>query len=336
MLYILVNEEYKNLFEKIKIEAPNSIFLELVDFTISTKKLHLQLRKADAIIGQVNLTDSQYKAAKRLRIIQTLSAGYDKIDLKRAKRYNVIVTNNNGANAISVAEHSLMLILAIYRKLIFHHQSVISGSWKNLKYQNIELHGKTLGIFGLGHVGKALALRASAIGVKVNYFDIERQVEAEKKLGLKYVLPEELLCNSDIVSYHVPKTNYTHQIINQESLKQMRQDAILINTSRGHIHDEDALYEALSSGKIFGAGLDVFEIEPLQKNSPLKKLKNVLLTPHSAPDKESYLRSIRNALTNIIRVSKGNPPLSLVKDYNEATKKFLKEFPNLKYFIKKD
>ena len=112
----------------------------------------------------------------------------------------------------------------------------------------------------------------------------------------------------------------------------MRQDAILINTSRGHIHNEEAIYEALSSGKIFGAGLDVFEIEPLQKNSPLRELKNVLLTPHSAPAIESYSRSIRNALTNIIRVTKGKPALSFAKDYNETTKKFLKQFPNVKYF----
>ena len=332
MLYIIVNEEYKNLFDKIKIEAPDFILLELADFTIPGKKLDLQLRKADAIIGQVNLTDSQFKIARKLRLIQTLSAGYDKIDLAKAKENNVLIANNNGANAISVAEHSLMLILALYRKLIFHHQSIVNGSWINLKYQNRELYGKTLGIIGMGHVGKALAHRASAIGVNVNYFDIERQVETEKKLGIKYVFPEELLPNSDIVSYHVPKTNYTHQIINQNSLKQMRQDAILINTSRGHIHNEEDVYEALSSGKIFGAGLDVFEIEPLQKNSPLRKLKNVLLTPHSAPDRESYLRSIRNAFANIIRVSKGKPPLSFTKDYNKATKEFLIKFPNVKYF----
>ena len=143
MLYIIVNEEYKNLFDKIRTEAPDSILLELVDFAIPGKKLDLQLRKADAFIGQVNLTDSQFKNARKLRIIQTLSAGYDKIDLAKAKHHKVIIANNNGANAISVAEHSLMLILALYRKLIFHHRTVISGSWENLKYQNRELYGKT-------------------------------------------------------------------------------------------------------------------------------------------------------------------------------------------------
>ena len=332
MLYILVNEEYKNLFEKIKNESPNSIFLELTDLKKPSKKLNHQLRKADAIIGQVNLTESQYRNARKLLIIQTLSAGYDKIDIKKAKKHNVIIANNNGANAISVAEHTLMLILAVYRKLIFHHHSVMDGPWENLKYQNRELHGKTLGIVGMGNVGKTLAQKASAMGVNVNYFDIERKFDVEKKLGIKFIFPEVLLKKSDIVSYHVPKTKYTHQIINKNSLNQMRQDAILINTSRGDIHNEEDIYNALSKGKLFGAGLDVFEKEPLQKNSPLRKLKNILLTPHSAPSQESYLSSIRNAIRNIIQVSNGKPPSSIAKDYNEITKKFLKEFPNVKFF----
>ena len=332
MLYVLVNYEYKNLFDKIRIESPDSILLDLVDFSIPSKKLQFQLKKANAIIGQVNLNDSQYKIAKKLRIIQTLSAGYDKINLTKAKYHKIIIANNNGANAISVAEHSLMLILALYRNLIFHHESVINGSWKNLKYQNKRLDGKTLGIIGLGHIGLALAKIASAMGLNINYFDIERKVEVEKKLGIKYIFPEELLSKSDIVSYHVPKTKYTHKIINKDSLNQMRRDSILINASRGHIHDEEAIYNALSKGKIFGAGLDVFEIEPLQKNSPLKKLKNVLLTPHSAPDEDSYPRAIRNAITNIILVSEGKSPLSCAKDYNETTTKFLTKFPDVKLF----
>ena len=134
-------------------------------------------------------------------------------------RYNVMIATNNGANAISVAEHVLMLIFALYRQLLFHHQSVTRGPWKNLKHTNRELSGKTLGIYGLGRIGKELAKRASALGVKVQYFDILHQFETEKELGLKYVFPEELLKNSDIISYHVPKTTFTRQIINQTSLK---------------------------------------------------------------------------------------------------------------------
>ena len=111
----------------------------------------------------------------------------------------------------------------------------------------------------------------------------------------------------------------------------MRPDALLINTSRGDVQDETAIYEALSSGQISGAGIDVFEVEPLPENSPLRKLKNVVLTPHSSPDMESYIRTIRNALDNLIRVSKGKEPQSLAVDYEKETRKFLTRFPEVKF-----
>jgi glyoxylate reductase/D-3-phosphoglycerate dehydrogenase len=331
MFNVLVNREYEMLFENLKTEAPDSFVLTLVDFNHPDENLKALLSHADAIIGQVNLSDSQFKSAGKLKIIQTLSAGYDKIDLEKAGQYKVRIANNNGANAVSVAEHVLMLIFALYRRLLFHHHSVTNGPWKNLKHTNRELSGKTLGIYGLGHVGKALAQRASALGVKVQYFDILRQFEAEKKWRLKYVFPEDLLKSSDIISYHVPKTKFTRKIINHNSLKQMRPDALLINTSRGDVQDETAIYEALSSGQISGAGIDVFEVEPLPENSPLRKLKNVVLTPHSSPDMESYIRTIRNALDNLIRVSKFEEPQSLAVDYEKETRKFLTRFPEVKF-----
>jgi len=331
MFNVLVNREYEMLFENLKTEAPDSFVLTLVDFNHPDENLQALLSHADAIIGQVNLSDSQFKSAGKLKIIQTLSAGYDKIDLEKAGQYKVRIANNNGENAVSVAEHVLMLIFALYRRLLFHHHSVTNGPWKNLKHTNRELSGKTLGIYGLGHVGKALAQRASALGVKVQYFDILRQFEAEKKWRLKYVFPEDLLKSSDIISYHVPKTKFTRKIINHNSLKQMRPDALLINTSRGDVQDETAIYEALSSGQISGAGIDVFEVEPLPENSPLRKLKNVVLTPHSSPDMESYIRTIRNALDNLIRVSKFEEPQSLAVDYEKETRKFLTRFPEVKF-----
>ncbi|MBC8257562.1 MAG: D-glycerate dehydrogenase [SAR324 cluster bacterium] len=330
MFNILVNTEYEQLFENLLAEAPESFSLTLADFTQPDQKLNQLLKKTDAIIGQVNLSDSQYEAAANLKIIQTLSAGFDRIDLKKARQYQVPVANNNGANASSVAEHVLMMIFALYRQLLFHHQSVACGPWKNLKHTNRELTGKALGIYGLGHVGKALAQRAAALGCKVQYFDILRQPQAEKKWNLKYLMPDELLYSSDIISYHVPKTSYTHHLINQDSLHKMRPDSLLINTSRGDVQDENVLVAALSSGKISGAGLDVFEIEPLPENSALRNLKNVVLTPHSSPDRECYIRTVKNALDNLIRVSKGAPPQALAVDHEEISRKFFKRFPELK------
>jgi len=334
MFNILVNTEYEWLFETLKAETPEYFSLKLTDFSCPDENQYEQLALTDAILGQkINLSDAQYEAAVKLQIIQTLSAGFDHIDLAKAKKHNVYVANNNGANAESVAEHVLMLILALYRQLLFHHNSVKQGTWTCLKYQNRGLSGKTLGIFGLGNTGKALARRASALGVKIKYFDIVRQVALEKELSLEFVFPEELLKHSDILSYHVPKTNYTHHLINRNSLSKMKEGALLINASRGDVHDENAIYEALISGKISGAGLDVFEKEPLPKKSPLCNLDNVVLTPHSAPDRDSYTRTISNAFDNLTRVSKGEKPLALAVDYEKTTRQFLKRFPKVKFSI---
>lgn len=306
----------------------------MADFSFPDKNQYENLSETDAIIGQkINLSDAQYEAADNLQIIQTLSAGFDYIDLEKAKMHNVYVANNNGANAESVAEHVLMLILALYRQLLFHHNSVTQGKWTCLKYKNRGLSGKKLGIFGLGNTGKALAKRASAFGVKIKYFDIVRQADLEKELGMEFVFPEELLKHSDILSYHVPKTSYTYHLINRNSLNKMKDSALLINASRGDVHDENAIYEALISGKISGACLDVFEKEPISKKSPLCKLDNVILTPHSAPDKECYTRTISNAFDNLTKISKGEPPQALAVDHEEATRQFLKRFPKFKFSV---
>jgi len=334
MFNILVSNEYEWLFETLKTEASKNFSMNLVDLSCPDEIQYEQLARTDAIIGQkINLSDAQYDAAGKLQIIQTLSAGFEHIDLAKAKKRNVYVANNNGANAESVAEHVLMLILALYRQMLFHHNSITKGTWTCLKYQNRGLSGKTLGIFGLGNTGKALARRATAFGVKIKYFDIVRQTVAEKELGLEFVFPEELLKHSDILSYHVPKTSYTYHLINRNSLSDMKDGALLINTSRGDVHDENAIYEALISGKISGAGLDVFEKEPLPKKSPLCKLDNVVLTPHSAPDRECYIRTISNALDNLTRVSKGEKPQALVVDHEKTTRQFLKLFPEVTFFV---
>ena len=330
MFNVLVNSEYEKIFDDLKADSPDSFELTMVDFSSPDEKLNSLLCTTDAIIGQVNLSDAQYVSADRLRLIQTLSAGFDRIELAKAKRYNVMIATNNGANANSVAEHVLMMIFALFRQLLFHHHSVTNGPWKNLKHTNTELSGKTLGIYGLGRIGKELAKKASALGVKILYFDILRQYDAEKEWGLKYVFPEELLKNSDILSYHVPKTTFTRQIINQASLKLMRPDALLINTSRGDVQDEGAIYQALISGQISAAGLDVFAVEPLPENSPLRDLKNVVLTPHSSPDKECYVRSVSHTLENLLKVSKGEAPQSLAVDHEKETRKFLERFPDVK------
>lgn len=267
------------------------------------------LADVDAIISRMNLLDEDYLAANRLKLFQVPTSGYDHIDLQCASRHGVLVANNGGANAISVSEHVFMLILCIYRRLIFHHHAVTRGPWVNRKYENIELYGKRIGIVGLGNVGKQVAIRASCFGMDVVYYDIIRpDPEFERKYSLDFKSFQELLCISDIVTFHVPLTELTEKMINSHSLGLMKKGAVLINTSRGKVQDEEALYEALTSGKLKGAGIDVFRTEPLPLDSKLLLLDNVVLTPHNGPSKETQDRVLEVMVSNIRRVEQGLRP----------------------------
>ena len=220
----------------------------------------------------VALRDAFYRAAPRVKLVQLLSAGYDAVDLEAARRARVPVANNGGANAISVAEHALMLMLAVSRKVVWQHGNVSGGRWRGNGPvpRMYELHGKTLGIVGLGTIGKKVARLAQAFGMRVQYYDIVRLSEdAEDALGVRFRLLRELLKSSDVVSLHVPLNASTRGMIGAGELALMKHLGVLVNTSRGPVVDEPALTRALSAGKLFGAGLDVFEQEPLAADNPL-------------------------------------------------------------------
>ena len=198
------------------------------------------------------------------------------------------VANNGGANAISVAEHALMLMLAVSRKVIWQHANVSGGRWRGNgpAPRMYELYNKTLGIVGLGTIGKKVARLAQAFGMRVQYYDIVRLSEdAEDALGVRFRLLRELLRSSDVVSLHVPLNASTRAMIGAGELALMKPSGVIVNTSRGPVVDEPALTRALSGGKLFGAGLDVFDREPPPADNPLLKLDNVVLTAHFAgPD----------------------------------------------------
>ncbi len=329
MLNILVDRLYHPQLPLLSAEGPDSLRWVPVDFKDGDPAVMRELPHADALIGRVNPSEKQYCLASRLKLIQTLSAGFEEVDLDCARRHGVAVSNNNGANAVSVAEHVILLILALYRQLLFHHHSVAVGPWENRKMQNRELEGACLGLIGLGAVGAMVARKATALGMKVQYFDVVRKPEAEVELNARYLYPAELLSTSDVVSYHVPITNYTRRIINRHSLGLMKPDALLINVARGGLQDEVALHDALVSGKISGAGLDVFEEEPLPVHSPLRTLKNVVLTPHSAPTSESYPRAVRHAVSNLLLLQRGEPLRGLAQDHNELAREFHARHPEV-------
>jgi phosphoglycerate dehydrogenase-like enzyme len=277
------------------------------------------LTDADVAISRQDLSEEQYAIAPRLKLLQLPTAGYDHIDLKRAARHGVFVGINGGANAISVAEHTMMLILCLNRQLLFHHNAVVNGPWVNRKHECLELFGKTLGIVGLGHVGKQVAMRARAFGMEVIFNDIRRDApDFEKQYELTFAPFEQLLAVSDVVSFHVPLTDKTRNMINARTLGLMRPDGLLINTSRGGTQDEDALSTALASGRLRGAGLDVFNTEPLPRDSALLTLGNVVLTPHSGPSLETLGRVVSNMAVNINNVSRGMPPQFVAVDLDHG------------------
>jgi phosphoglycerate dehydrogenase-like enzyme len=266
----------------------------------------------------VPMKEPFYRAAPRLRLVQLLSAGYDNVDLAAARRAKVPVANNGGANAISVAEHAMMLMLTVSRRLIWTHRNVAAGRWHgNAPAPRMyELFDKRLGIIGLGTIGKKVARLARAFGMRVEYYDIARLSEdAEDLLGVRFRLLRELLKSSDVISLHVPLNNSTRHMIGADELATMKDEAILINTSRGPVVDEAALHRALAANELFGAGLDVFDQEPPPPDNPLLKLDNVVLSAHFAgPTWDNHVARFRNAFDNVGRVHRGEAPFWVVPE----------------------
>ena len=254
-----------------------------------------------------------FRAAPKLRLVQLLSAGYDRVDVEAARKAGVPVANNGGANAIAVAEHTMLLILAVLKRLVRFHNDVVAGKWRlgNPGEPGVyELAGKTLGIVGLGNIGKKVARRAAAFDMRVRYYDIVRLTEdQEDALGVGFVLLGELLRTSDVVSLHVPLDESTRNLLGPREFAMMKPTAILVNTCRGPVVDEDALYQALRGGQIAGAGLDVMVEEPPASSHPLFALPNVTFTPHSAgPTWENWAARFRNGFDNIQSVAAGRRP----------------------------
>jgi phosphoglycerate dehydrogenase-like enzyme len=288
---------------------------ELVEVSAGSPELLAAMPEADYLIGlgDRSMNDAFYARAKKLRLVQLLSAGYDRCDIEAARRAGVPICNNGGANSVAVAEHTLMLMLAVCRRLIWQHQNVAAGRWRGNNWQDkhiYELEGKTLGVIGLGTIGKKVARLARAFDMKVIYFDVLRLNEAqEDAVGARFRLFDEVLAQSDIVSLHVPLLPTTRHMISTRELALMQPHAYLINTCRGPVVDEPALAAALADGRIAGAGLDVFDAEPPPTDNPLFTQENVVLTAHMAgPTWENRAKRFRNAFDNVLRVHRGQAP----------------------------
>jgi len=248
------------------------------------------------------LTKDIIDSAEKLKLIVRGGVGLDNIDAEAAKSKNITVLNTPEASTITVAEHTMALLLALTKNIAIADKSVKEGKWEKKKFKGIELYNKTLGLIGVGRIGSTVAkIAKNGFQMKVLGYDPYVKKDILKKNGIEPVNSiDELLEKSDIVSLHLPLTPETKNLINRERINKMKDGAIIVNCARGGIIDETALAEALKSGKLWGAALDVFENEP-PKNSPLLNLENVVLTPHiGAATKEAQKRvGIESAKTII-------------------------------------
>lgn len=268
---------------------------EVVDLTdIPKEELTKHVADIHALIvrSATKVRKDMIDAAKNLKVIGRAGVGLDNIDVEYAKSKGIKVINTPGATSISVAELTIGLILAVMRKIAYGDRETRNGNWPKKKCKGIEMYGKTLGIIGFGRIGKEVAKRAKAFGMRVIYNKVHRLDEAtEKELGVEYRDLDTLISEADVITLHVPLTPETKHMINEERIAKMKDGAIIVNASRGGIVDEVALYNALKSGKLYGAALDVYENEPL-KESKLFELDNVVLTPHiGAQAKEGQTRA---------------------------------------------
>jgi len=270
------------------------------------------LQGIDAAIVSIDpFTRKVFQACPQLKVVSRTGVGYDAIDVPAATEHGVAVCITPGANNRAVADFAFALLLAIARRLLENLTVVPQGGWK--RYQGKDLPGSTLGIVGLGSIGKEVAKRARGFDMRVLAYDVFKDEEFAARHQVTYVPLEQLLRESDFVTLHCFLDETTRHLMNAERLALMKPTAYLINTARGPIVDEEALFQALKEKRIAGAALDVFDQEPLPANSPLRTLDNVYLSPHAAGQTDGAMRAMGTmAADNVIAVLKGEKPLGLV------------------------
>ncbi|OAS89056.1 MULTISPECIES: 2-hydroxyacid dehydrogenase [Metabacillus] len=256
--------------------------------------------------------------ATNLKIVANMAVGYNNIDITSATKHGIMVTNTPGVLTETTADLTFGLLMATARRLVEASDYLKNGDWKTwspMKLTGQDVHGATLGIIGLGRIGEALARRAKGFNMEILYYNRSRKYEQEKELGITYTSFENLLKVSDFICIITPYTPETKHLIDTEQLSLMKKNAILINTARGGIVNEAALYNTLKNKGIFGAGLDVFEEEPVSLDHPLLTLPNVVTLPHiGSASKATRIKMADLAANNLILGLKGKRPQNLIND----------------------
>lgn len=274
------------------------------------------LAEADFLIPGLALPDAGLRAARRLKLIQLMSAGFNHLNLALCRELGVPIANNGGMNSIDVAEHTLAMILGFYRRLFDLDHHVRAHQWvpNDFALNITALNSRTVGVVGIGKIGRRVAQLLHAFGARVLYYDqVVLPAADEQALGATRASLPELLQQSDIVTLHVNLTPQTHHMIGRQELALLKPTALLVNTCRGPVVDEVALIEVLNAKRILGAALDVLEQEPPDPNNPILQMENVLLSPHMAGNSyDTWSRRGQFMFENIQRVWEGQPPLAVV------------------------
>ncbi len=255
-------------------------------------------------------------AAPSLRVVSNCAVGFDNIDVAAATERGIAVTNTPGVLTETTADFAFALMLSAARRVVEADRYTRAGRWRSWEPMLLlgqDLHGATLGLVGLGRIGAAVARRARGFGMTILYHDLVRREELESELCLRYTSLECLLREADFVSVHVPLTQGTHHLIGEAQLRAMKPTAILVNTARGAVVDTNALYRAVVEGWIAGAGLDVFEVEPVPLDHPLLSIDNVVLAPHIASASvATRTKMAMIAAGNLVQALAGSLPPDLV------------------------
>lgn len=284
--------------EKLKLLGEVRIYS---DKAKSQEELIERIQESEAVINiraYSHFTHQVLVSCPKLKLISIWGTGTDNVDLASARELGVTVTNTPGANALSVAEHTLAILLSLSRQIPRLDREVRSGKWPRLEM--VQLSGKVLGLLGLGAIGRHMARMAKGLGMDVTAWTFHPSQERAKESGLRFVSKEELLKNADVVSLHLRLTDETRGFFKKEDFDWMKPTAFFVNTARAGLIEPGALDYALQSKKIAGAALDVYDQEPLPPEDPLTTLPNVVLTPHNAGmTPEATINGLMMAVKNV-------------------------------------
>lgn len=274
-----------------------------------------QCRDADALLVQyANITRKVIENLEKCKVIVRYGVGVDSLDIEAATEHGIYIANVPDYGLEDVADHAIALLLAAARKILYLHHKVIKGEWDYKKAKPLyRLRGKTLGLMAFGNIARMVASKAKVFGINVQVYDPYLDENIASEYGVSLVDFNTLINTSDFISIHAPVTPETYHVFNQSVFKQMKPNCIIVNTARGALINEDDLVEALEKGYIAGAALDVTEPEPINPNSKLKTMDNVIITPHAAWYTEEAQDSLQmQAAQEVARVLSGKKPLNLV------------------------